>query len=69
MTEDTEVQSQVESCQKTPKCYLMPLCIIISIVAIQEKEYRPALYHGVVAIEKGAFGSSPTAVSQLTIYI
>ena len=62
--------------QKTQNYYLMPSCLTLSIIrcrstisgAIQGKELRLLLYLGVVAIKKGAFGSSPTTLGQL-IYI
>ena len=52
----------------------MKLCLTLSIIqygsrvrgAIQGKEWRPPPYLGVVAIEKGDFGSPSTKVSQLT---
>ena len=62
---------------KTQKCYLMPLCLTLSIIryasrggeAIQGKEEHPPQHLGVVAIEKGAFGL-PRQVGQLKyIYI
>ena len=37
--------------------------------AIQEKELRPSLNLGVVAIEKGAFGTPPTKVTNFTYIV
>ena len=37
--------------------------------AIQWKEKRPSLHFGVVAIEKGAFGSPSTTVANFTYFI
>ena len=37
------------------------------IGAIQGKEYRPHRHLGVVAIEKGAFGSPSTTVANFTL--
>ena len=37
--------------------------------AIQEKEWCPPLHLGVVAIEKGAFGSHLTTVANFTFYL
>ena len=56
------------------KWYLMPHSLIFSVIryglrvsgAIQEKESCLFLPLGVVAIEKGAFGSSSTTVGRLT---
>ena len=61
---------------KTPKCFLIPLCLILSIIrygsrvigAIQGKEWRLPLHLGVVAIEKGTFRSPKTTISQVYIY-
>ena len=36
---------------------------------MQTKEEHPSLYHGVVAIEKGAFGSLSAKVANFTYYI
>ena len=33
------------------------------------KEYRPPLHHGVVAVEKGAFGSPSTTVANFTFFL
>ena len=54
--------------------YLMPPCLTLSIImyvsrvsgASQEKKLYPPLHLGVVAIEKGAFGSPLTMFGQLT---
>ena len=58
------------------KWHLMPPCLKLSIIrygsrvsgAIQGKELRPSLHHGVVAIEKGGFGSPSTVVSHIYIW-
>ena len=36
--------------------------------AIQGKEWLPTLHHGVVAIEKGTFGSLSTTVTNFTYF-
>ena len=63
---------------KTKKWYLMPLCLILSIIryvsrvseAIQGKAWRLLLLLGVVAIEKRAFGSPRLrSLSYIYIYI
>ena len=56
---------------KTQKWYLIPQCFTLSIIWYASKvkwhnpgkELCPPLHHGVVAIEKGAFGSSCTTVA------
>ena len=58
---------------RVKKWYLMPLCLYFSIIiyraringTIQGKEYCSLVYLGVVAIEKGAFGSPSTTVGHI----
>ena len=45
---------------KTRKCYLMPPCLTLSII-----RYGSRVYLGVVATEKGAFGSPSNTVTNL----
>ena len=74
MSQETWVQSQVESYQRLKKWYLMPPYLTLSIIRYGSrvkqsnpgKEQRPPQHIGVVAIEKGAFGLPSTMV---TIYI
>ena len=74
MVLETEVQSQVESYQRLNKWYLMTFWLTFGIIkygswasgATQGKESHPSLHLNVVAIEKGAFVSPSTMVSQLT---
>ena len=73
---ETGVQSQVELYEKLKKLYLIPPCLIPSIIrhgsrvseAIHGKENYPPLNLGVAATEKGAIRSLSTTVGQL-IYI
>ena len=67
MARETRVQSQVESYQKLKKWYLMLHCLKLSIVRIKgkveqsrERSSTLPLHFGVVAIERGAFGSPTT---------
>ena len=59
------------SYQRLKKCYLMPPCLALSIMRfrindkVKGMELCPPLHHGVVAIEKGAFGSPSTKVTNL----
>ena len=47
----------------------MPLCLKLSIIRYGSRvKLRPPLHHGIVAIEKGAFGSSSTTVANLTFF-
>ena len=58
------------------KWYLMPPCLTLSIIRYGSrvkwsnpgKELRPPLHLGVVAIEKGAFGSPSTMVANFTYF-
>ena len=67
-------QSQIESYQRLRKWYLIPPCLIVSIIKCISrvkwcdlgKEVAP-LHHGVVGIEKGTFG--PTLYICVAIYI
>ena len=67
------VQSQVESYQRLKRCYLIPPCLTLSIMRYVSmvkwsnpgKEVALPLHVGVVAIEKGAFGSPSTTVVNL----
>ena len=74
MVWETGVQSQVESCQKTKKMVLDAALLNIQhykvrikdkVAAIQGMEKCPPLHLGVIATEKGAFGSPSTKVCQL----
>ena len=71
MARENWVQSQVESCQRHKKWYLMLPCLTLSIIGYskveQSRERSSTLpYLGVVAIEKGAFGSPSTVVANFT---
>ena len=70
MTWETWVQSQVESYQRLKKWYLMPPCLTFSIIRGKRvnpgKGVAPSPTLGVVAIEKGAFGSPWTTVANIT---
>ena len=75
MARETGVQSQVESYQRLKEKVLDASLTLIIIRyrsrvsgAIQEKEYRPPLHLGVVAIEKVTFGSLSTIVAQLSYF-
>ena len=71
----TNVQSQVESYQRLEKLYLIPPYLTLCIIrfgsrvkwSIQGMEKHPPLHCGVVAIEKGAFGSPSTKVANFTL--
>ena len=73
MVWETGVQSQVESYQRLKKMVLDASLLNTGIIkygsrvsgAIQGKELHPPPHLGVVAIEKGAFGSLLTMVGQL----
>ena len=62
MSQETGVQSQVESYQSLKKSYLMPPYLTLSIIRYGSrvkcggKKQHPPLYFRVVANEKGAFG-------------
>ena len=74
MDEKTWNQSQVESYQRLKRLYLMPPFLTLSIIrygsrvksANPRKVVTPSLHFGVVAIEKGAFGSPSTTVANFT---
>ena len=71
MVWETGVQYQVESYQRLKKWYLMPPCLILSIIRLGSRVkwsnpgngVEPYSRFCVVAIEKGAFGSPPTKVT------
>ena len=75
LARETWVQSQVASFNRLKKWYLIPPCLTLSIIryvsrlrgAIRGKEENPPLKFGVVAIEKGAFGSHSTMVANFTL--
>ena len=75
MARETWVQSQAESYQRLKKWYLMLSCLTLSIIRYvsRVKESNPGkgvatpLHLGIVAIEKGAFGSSSTTVANLIL--
>ncbi len=77
MVRETGLQSQVESYQKLTKWYLMPPCLTLSIIKYGSrvkwsnpgKGVAPPLHIGVVAIEKGAFGSPSTNVANFTLLL
>ena len=74
--QETRVQSQVESYQRLKKWYLMPPCLVLSIIRLGSrvkwgnpgKGVAPPLHLGVVAIEKAAFGSPLTKIASLTTF-
>ena len=61
---------------KTQKMVLDATCLILSIIRYESrvkwnnpgKEYRPPLHFGVVANEKGAFGSTSTKVANSNFF-
>ena len=75
MATKTGVQSPVETNQRLKKWYLKPFCLILSVirygsrvsVAFLGMEWRPLVYFGVLAMEKGAFGL-PSGVNFIYIY-
>ena len=73
MVRETWVQSQIVSYQRlkmvldTSLLNTQQYKVHIKSGAIQGKEMRPPLLLGVVAIEKGAFGSHSTTVDNFTI--
>ena len=75
MVRERGVQSQVESYQRLKKWYLMPPCLTLGIMKYESmvqwsnprKEVAPSLHLGVVAIEKGAFWSPSTMVTNFII--
>ena len=70
MTRETGIQFQVELYQRLKKWYLILPCLIPSIIRDESrvkwvnpgKGIPPTIYLGIVAIEKGAFGSPSTAL-------
>ena len=74
MVRKTGVQSQVESYQRLKKRYLILPCLPLSILRYVSsikwsnpgERVASPLHLGVVAIEKGAFGSPSTTVANLT---
>ena len=78
MVWETGVQSQIKSYQRLKKWYLVPPCLILSIIRYASrvkwsnpgKGITPSQHLGVVAIEKGAFRSPLTKVNYIyNIYI
>ena len=75
MARKTCVQSQIESYQRLKKWYLMLPCFTLSIIRYGSrvkwinpgKGITPPLHFGVVAIEKGAFGSPLTMFASFTL--
>ena len=74
---ETWVQSQVKSYQRLNKWYLIPPCLTLSIIRYESrvkwsnprKGVAPSPKHlGVVAIEKGAFGSPSRTVANFTYF-
>ena len=75
LAREAKVQSQAESYQRLKKWYLMLPGLTLSIIRVRikgkveqsrERSLRPSLHLSVVAIEKGAFGSSSTMVANFT---
>ena len=62
---------------KTQKWYLMPPCLTLTIIRYRSREkcsnpvkgVAPSQHLGVVAIEKGTFGSSLTVIANFTYFI
>ena len=77
MVRETWVQSQVASYQRLSKWYLIPPCLTLSSIRYVSRvkwsnpgKGCPSLHLGVVAMEKGAFGSPSTTVANFTyIYV
>ena len=75
--QETRVQSQVESCQRLKKWYLIPPCLTLSIRRKGSRVKWNNRGNGVVpsptpwcsslAIEKGAFGLPSTTVANFTL--
>ena len=64
MVRKTGVQSQVELYQRLKKLYLMPPSLALSIMRYGSRvKWSNPVHLGVVAIEKGAFGSPLTKVT------
>ena len=77
MVQETGVQSKVESYQRLKKWYMMPPCLALSTLRWGSRVKwsnpgngvaRPPLHVGVEAIEKGAFGSPSTKVTNFTYF-
>ena len=74
---ETGVQSPVESYQRLKKWYLISSCLKLSIIRYASrvkwsnprKGERPSLHLGVVATEKGTFGSPSSTVSNFSTYL
>ena len=77
MVWETGVQSQVESYQRLKKWYFMPPCLTLSIIRYGSrvkwsnpgKGVAHPLHLGIVAIEKEAFGSPSTTVSNFILLL
>ena len=77
MARETGVLSQVKSYKKLKKCYLISPCLTPSIIrhvsrvkwSNPGKWVAPSLHLGVVAIEKGAFGSPSTSVTNFSFLL
>ena len=70
MAWETRIQSQVKSYQRLKKWYLMQhykVQIKGKVEQSRERSCAPPLHFCVVAIEKGAFGSSSTTVTNFTL--
>ena len=69
MVWETGVQSQVESYQRLKKWYLMPPCLILSILRYVSRVKWSNPENGVAPfpIERGAFGLPSTKVANFTI--
>ena len=74
MVRETGVQSQVESYQRLKKWYSIPPCLSQhykvwikgKVEQSREKSLHPPQHLGVVAMEKGAFGSRLTTVANFS---
>ena len=73
MVWETRVQPHVESYQRLKKRYLIPLCLTLSIIMcttrVEWSNPGEGVQLSVVAIEKGAFGSPSTTVTDFTFYL
>ena len=75
MAQETGLQSQFNSYQRLKKWYLIPHFLTLSITKIWiksgwsnlGKRVKPFLTLGVIAIEKGAFGSSSNEVANFLL--
>ena len=71
MVQETGVQSQVESYQRLKKWYFIPLALILGVIRYGSRvkwinSGKGVALSPIVAIEKGAFGSHSTTVTDFT---